>query len=67
MYRLSITKVVTNPNYDREAERQKEENRRYGRRFDETVAPVTSEDKALTVEITDEEFKIIKKAVLEIM
>lgn len=66
-YRLSITKIIPNPNYDAEEEREKQERMNRWTGNNEIFAPATYEDKALTVEITDEEFKAIKKAVLEVM
>lgn len=58
-YKLTITKIVENPNY----EEDKKESRAYG--FTNTTPQKFREEIALTVELTDSEFATIKKAVIE--
>ena len=66
MYRLTIIKFESNEKYEEELEEWK--NRRgtaYGT-FNETPSR-EKETRSLSVDLTDEEFAAIKKAVLEVM
>ena len=68
MYRISIVRIVPNPNYDPlEARKASDMNHYQWNAADPSKTNPTIEDKALTVDLTDEEFVAIKKAVLETM
>jgi hypothetical protein len=64
MYKLSITVVEPNPDYDAEAARVSY--RTAGAMYLDPPNP-SRERSVLTVDLTDDEFKAIKKAVLECM
>lgn len=59
-YKLTITKIVENPNYEEE----KKDSRGYGYQNGNPISKFR-EETALTVELTDKEFTAIKKAVIE--
>lgn len=75
MYKIIITKMQDNPLYDAEKaeayRKYKAERADYygGERmnFEERVMLKQIEVPALTVDLTDEEFKAIKKSVMEVM
>jgi len=64
MYKITITKFVDNPKYDEEMVEYKEKTR-YG--YNVQYPKATLEERVLESSFTDEEFKAVKKAVLEIM
>ena len=61
MIKLQITKYEDNPDYEEEL---KQHQAPYGRNIECPEKQI--EVRKLDIEITDEEFKVIKKAVLEI-
>jgi hypothetical protein len=61
MYRLQVTKFVDNPNYDKEMDEYK--SRSTYQLVDHPMSRL--EERNLDVTVTDEEYKAIKKAVLE--
>lgn len=72
MYKIRITKEVDNPLYDVDKsmayKKCQETAYSYDKiRFDEKFMSPTMEVPTLVVDLTDEEFKAIKKAVLEVM
>ncbi len=65
-YKITIVKEIDNPDYDKDAaERAKNV---YNSRYDEghKISKILEVD-ALKVDLTEDEFKAIKKAVLEII
>jgi hypothetical protein len=63
MYRLTVEKFSENPNFELEKKRYQGEQQFYN----STGPSEYFLSKALTVELTDAEFQLVKKAVVEIM
>ena len=66
MYRITVEKIIENENFDEQWKNyQAEFNLKYRH---ESIAPIREIPiKSLVVDLTDEEFKAVKKAVLEVM
>lgn len=65
LYTLTVTRFRENPNF---AEQQAayDRDRKYGNHFDQPPPPaVCTQDKELTVTLTEAEYQAVKKAVLE--
>jgi len=62
-YRLTITKFVPNPNYDKEMEEYENRNR-YNRPNSEHPVS-TLEEKLMYVTLDEKQYEAVKKAVLE--
>jgi predicted DNA binding protein len=67
MYKLSITVVESNPDYDPQEAAKLNRSSYSHESVDHSKANPSRERPALTVDLTDDEFKAIKKAVLECM
>lgn len=69
MIKLNITRIVDNPNYDKEYDDRMSE-RGMGGMYSEKYDDISKRQKTITagvldVEITEEQFEAIRKAVLE--
>lgn len=66
-YKIEITRLVENKNYNEQAKAYNER-QRYGHYGDQGSMPEPyHQDKALSVDLTEDEFKEIKKAVMGVM
>jgi hypothetical protein len=73
MYKIKITKLVENPNYEEEA--KKLDDRRKNRFYNQYDEPIPNDeygnkfltDRVLEVDLTDEEFQKVKQGVLEVV
>jgi hypothetical protein len=66
-YRLTITRLEANPNFETEMTKwERARDSRFGVIADGGYPVPTMEVRKLEVEITDEEFAAVKKAVLEL-
>lgn len=63
MYKITITKLVENPEYDK----KEDEKSNWNRPFDERKTSKMIEVKALETELEDDEFQTVKQAVLNII
>ena len=68
MYKLTVTKLVPNENYEEEVKNYNERFRGYNpSKLEISDYPSrTRPEKSLEVELTDEEFTKVKRAVLEV-
>ena len=62
-YRITITKVVPNPEYVREMEQRERQGRHY--QFDTTPNPTVTVD-VLISEITEDQYKVVKAEILKV-
>lgn len=64
MYNITIHKYEDNPDYDPEKVKQRNQ---WGMDRDPMISEKSIMTKSLEVDLTDEEFAAVKKAVLEVM
>jgi hypothetical protein len=67
-YKITIRKEIDNPDYDAEVAKAYAKQSIYNQKYDDSFKTNKFIDvDALVVDLTEEEFKQIKKAVLEVM
>ena len=65
-YKITVERFTVNPNYAEEYKEWRERNR-YGNNYSNAEPVLLIPEKSLTSELTEDEFKAVKKACLEVM